>query len=43
MMSNLALRLGMTGAVIGLQCRLCIPFAYEEKVGPKRKPSTTFQ
>jgi hypothetical protein len=32
-----------TGAVIGLQCHLCIPLAYEEKMGPKRKPATAVQ
>ena len=30
-------------AVIGLQWCLCIVFGLEEKVGPKRKPTTTVQ
>ena len=33
----------LTGKVIGLQCRFCIVFGREEKVGSKRKPSTTVQ
>ena len=33
----------LTGNVIGLQCRFCIVFGREEKVGSKRKPSTTVQ
>jgi hypothetical protein len=32
-----------TGKVIGLQCRFCIVFGREEKVGSKRKPATTVQ
>jgi hypothetical protein len=32
-----------TGVVIGLQCRFCIAFGREEKVGSKRKPSTAVQ
>jgi hypothetical protein len=29
--------------VIGLQCRGCIAFGWEEKIGSKRKVATTFQ
>jgi len=29
--------------VIGLQCRFCIAFGWEEKVGSKRKAATTVQ
>ena len=32
-----------TEKVIGLQCRFCIVFGHEEKVGSKRKPATTVQ
>jgi hypothetical protein len=32
-----------TGTVIGLQCRFCIAFGREEKVGSKRKPASTIQ
>jgi hypothetical protein len=32
-----------TGKVTGLQCRFCIAFGREEKVGSKRKPASTVQ
>ena len=40
---KIAHRHASTGAVIGLQCRVCIVFGREEKVGSKRKPATTVQ
>ena len=40
---KIANRHASTGVVIGLQCRFCIAFGREEKVGSKRKPATTVQ
>ena len=40
---KIANRQASTGVVIGLQCRFCIAFGREEKVGSKRKPSTAVQ
>ena len=31
------------GKIIGLQCRICIAFGREEKVGAKRKPASAIQ
>jgi hypothetical protein len=40
---KIAHRHPLTGKMIGLQYRFCIVFGREEKVGSKRKPSTTVQ
>jgi branched-subunit amino acid transport protein len=40
---KIAHRDASTGVVIGLQCRFCIAFGREEKVGSKRKPASTVQ
>ena len=40
---KVASRDASTGTVIGLQCRFCIAFGCEEKVGSKRKPTSTVQ